>query len=652
MSSSKNAEVQERAVQFEKRIITFLNNLKFDDVAGGTKFIINGKQVDAVAGHEDYLLVFECTLQKNVRSKIEQHRGNIKLLKEGFKTHPIYKKYKKFIFILSTYNNLLTQKDKELANKPTKMILWDKKFLEYYEELFGSLGKYAKYNLLGDLQVKPRVDGDISFPAFSTKLGDFEVYNFFIDPRKLLKVSYVARREVGKESYYQRLVKNNRLKQIGKYISEGGFFPNNIIISFEDIPKFSNLSDNLELGAYSLPNNINFGVLHFPNNYRSAWIIDGQHRLYSYKNIKKKDQIISVMAFKKLSREKQAEMFIDINEKQKAVDSNLIWDLEGQMRKHSKRGKISNIVKKLNDSEPFKDKIYIPLEGTGKRKKFKLTNFCVAIDKRKLAEITTESKVENPYYSGESEILVRNVSDALITYFTKITSMLNKEANEGFLLTNAGISVMLPLFERIISLKKRKITDKDIENYFLPLSKHLNSRSNNDLKEIRGTCASEGGRKKVFSEFALIIRETDKTFAPNVELPTSEILTDFEIFLRKNIIQILKQNNNWFKEDIPAEVQNNGKGRMRKNKGKHPEDYFDIGDCMKIIDYKKNWNIFKSIFEKSFRDKSDLQNSLRTIKYHRDKIFHGHVRKIPLNEEKLIDIYFNKLKESFSENEK
>ena len=68
----------------------------------------------------------------------------------------------------------------------------------------------------------------------------------------------------------------------------------------------------------------------------------------------------------------------------------------------------------------------------------------------------------------------------------------------------------------------------------------------------------------------------------------SVILTDFEIFLRKNIIRILKQNNNnWFTENIPAEVQSNGKGKMRKHKGSHPEDYFDIGDCMKIVDYKK-----------------------------------------------------------------
>jgi len=51
-------------------------------------------------------------------------------------------------------------------------------------------------------------------------------------------------------------------------------------------------------------------------SYKSAWIIDGQHRLFSYSGHPKASKgLLSVLAFEGLPPSKQAELFIDINAK-------------------------------------------------------------------------------------------------------------------------------------------------------------------------------------------------------------------------------------------------------------------------------------------------------------------------------------------------
>ena len=65
------------------------------------------------------------------------------------------------------------------------------------------------------------------------------------------------------------------------------------------------------------------------NAYAIAYIIDGQHRLYGYANSQYKDSnTIPVVAFDGLDSIEQLQLFMDINENQKAVSANLRLDLE------------------------------------------------------------------------------------------------------------------------------------------------------------------------------------------------------------------------------------------------------------------------------------------------------------------------------------
>ena len=75
------------------------------------------------------------------------------------------------------------------------------------------------------------------------------------------------------------------------------------------------------------------GLVHLPKNYQSAFIIDGQHRLYGYANNDwKYKNSIPVVAFENLPIEEQVKMFVDINHKQKSVSKNLLTTIIADLK--------------------------------------------------------------------------------------------------------------------------------------------------------------------------------------------------------------------------------------------------------------------------------------------------------------------------------
>src|SRR3989344_2754021 len=114
-------ESKKIGTKFEKDIITLLKELEFSDVDGARDdFIFGGVQVDAVAGWEDVLLVFECTTKKNLgkkdlSEKISSFRGKMSLIRSGLLVDSTYKHYKKIWFILATKNIEIRKVDIDLA---------------------------------------------------------------------------------------------------------------------------------------------------------------------------------------------------------------------------------------------------------------------------------------------------------------------------------------------------------------------------------------------------------------------------------------------------------------------------------------------------------------------------------------------------------
>ena len=113
------------------------------------------------------------------------------------------------------------------------------------------------------------------------------------------------------------------------FIDEVDNFPNSLIISIDTKGKdlqFDQSATKVE-GALS-----KLGILHLPKKYHSAYIIDGQHRLYGYSDsIYAKSNTIPVVAFVNLDRSEQLKLFMDINENQKSVSKTLRVTLNRDM---------------------------------------------------------------------------------------------------------------------------------------------------------------------------------------------------------------------------------------------------------------------------------------------------------------------------------
>ena len=274
---SKNEEsIQKRAAAFEGDIIKFLKNLDFQDVNGGSAFKVNGIQVDACGGHEDTLLVIECTTakkreEKSIREKLKAFRGSIPILSKGFHKAPQYQRYTKIKYVLATRNLELRDVDKKFAEESPKIDLWDEKFILYYQNLYSVIGSATKYNLLGEMGIEPRTKSLIQVPAWTTLMSNSTVYLFFIEPQKLLQASYVARREIGNEKYYQRILQKTRIGHIKEFLKKGKSFPNSIVIAFNKPPVFTPYP---EIGKQYpwWPDGMGFGCLTFPANYRLSLI--------------------------------------------------------------------------------------------------------------------------------------------------------------------------------------------------------------------------------------------------------------------------------------------------------------------------------------------------------------------------------------------
>ena len=124
------------------------------------------------------------------------------------------------------------------------------------------------------------------------------------------------------------MLKKSRLKTIREYIANAGIFPTNIVINVDKnrlaFEKLHQETDDKESGTA--------GWLDIRAAYKSAWVIDGQHRLFAYSGLPEAAKSkLCVVAFDNLAPSQQAKLFIDINAKQKSVKQSLLMELVAEL---------------------------------------------------------------------------------------------------------------------------------------------------------------------------------------------------------------------------------------------------------------------------------------------------------------------------------
>ncbi len=243
---------------------------------------------------------------------------------------------------------------------------WSIDALKYYDKVSSVLGEWTRYEIFKDFDLFLESSGTYTEDALKISQGNNKLYIFGMHPDALLKICYVSRRSSTKSLAYQRLLSKNRVREIHDYLLNSNvLLPNAIILAFDNTStiKFDHTNKKIDL----------------PKVYCSAWIVDGQHRVFGFLKNKKYYGVpenqykyfqLPVIAFKDADEKTQSKVFIDINYYQKKIDPSLLCDLSTVIKNlKSELTWASLLVKELNSrSDVLQDRIKVSeLDSRGKK---------------------------------------------------------------------------------------------------------------------------------------------------------------------------------------------------------------------------------------------------------------------------------------------
>lgn len=644
-------------IAFEDEVWTTIANLGFEHLNKDRNFKMPysddpklTQQIDVFAADDETILFIECKATEG-----EPKKGNFKEVIEaiGGKKAGIHKAIRKVFpdskhklkFIFATNNYILSEPDKERLDN-FNILHFDEETVQYYQDLTKHLGLSARFQLLGNLfegQDIPELQNKI--PAIEGKMGGHTYYSFSIEPEKLLKIGYVLHRNAANKKLmptYQRLIKKARLKSVQEFVEDGGFFPNSIIIDINTNRKklrFDKSGSQVDDALSKI------GVLYLPKKYRSAFIIDGQHRLYGYANSEYKSKnSIPVVAFINLARKEQVRLFMQINENQKAVpknlrntlNSNLLWSSDN-LNEQVKALKLQ-IAQDLGEekSSPLFDRVIVGENP-------KTPTRCITIDTIKIGfdrsnffgQFTKNAiKADGSFYKGNNDDTYDKFFPFIQECFRQIKEGIPEEwntgeANDGFLSINAGIESLIRIFNDIVDHLKKAETIKpksdrtedlikEVSYYLDPLIdyfKGLGSEQKLVLRKSYGT----GGRARYWRVLQKAINTSRPEFNPDgmtkywndeakaFNEASFKMIRDLETFMKEDFNNRLKTayGDNWYKSGVPKTVYDSANQRAsdKNYEAKTKAEEVEPWECLNIIDYRKiatygkNWS---EIFEKHY----------------------------------------------------
>lgn len=366
----------------EDRIWILLYKLGYP-VLSGHNFTFKCNTTDAVGGKrkiqvfakdDETCFVVECKSReqrgtRSLQKELQETEESKKSISDSIRKHFGVGYKPKIIWVYVTSNIIWSQSDIEKANFCNIHVVTEND-LQYFETFSNHLGTAGRFQFLSEFLQGQRIPNleNVRVPAIKGRFGSRVFYSFAISPRHLLKISFVNHQAISHPDSgpaYQRMINKGRIKKIRDFISNGGFFPTNILVNFTDKCRFDYLQKE-----NTIDDGIKFGWLYLPNKYKSAWIIDGQHRLYGFTNIDDKflDETLFVLAFEVLDKKTEAELFITINHEQKSVPKSLLVSLQADLKLGSDDPKEalsalgSALIKSLSldASSPFFRRVIVP----------------------------------------------------------------------------------------------------------------------------------------------------------------------------------------------------------------------------------------------------------------------------------------------------
>lgn len=427
--------------------------------------------LDALFAHENIFVVVEDTSlskQKNIKAHFEQkaqyfrHLTNNKeeLLNTLRSKFPKFRGYLQrhakystpefsFVYVYSSLNDI---DNKYVKRNNDIFTCLDYARLQYFMSLSRTIHKSARFELLKflgfDLQ-------DIGVHTSSSQLYKYEglllpevpsgfpeghkIVSFLVDPKMLLEASYVLRADSwhDEDCLYQRLLIKNKINNMREFLTgKRRVYINNIIATLPDDTVVRNKAGQL-VNAIS-PKKIQAVSIEFPRRFNAIGIIDGQHRIFSYhEGADKLDSRIALL------REKQhllitgiiypptttkpkkyrfeAELFLEINDKQKRVKGDLKQAIERIITPSSPIAIARAVVSGLAISGPLCGKLEVHFFDRGKIK----TTSIVSYGMRHIVSLDADHSFYRKW-RGHQKDSIRSKPSVLNSYIDYCTKQINQ----------------------------------------------------------------------------------------------------------------------------------------------------------------------------------------------------------------------------------
>ena len=617
------------------------------------------KKIDVFAVIDNVILIVECKCaitpntnfngNKIVGEIAEIQKGAASFLKKLYPNHTV-------IYGLATKNYSIGKAIKKRMDEDNIYLL-DENKLEYYEYLNKSLATASRYQFFAEIFKKKEVHGFQSTKVNAIQKENKDnstTYTFFIKAKDLLRIAYVFHTESFLDTDkkgYQRLVKPARRKQIEKYIKGGGFFPNSLIVSLNEEIKYEKVED---VDPFT-----EMGTLTLPNKYASAFIIDGQHRLYGYANLGDKyNDILPVTAFTDLDTENQVQLFIDINSKQKPVPPSLLLDLRSDLwwGSDNVNEAISALRTRLitnlgsSNSSPLQNRIKIVQKQSTKLRcitvdyllKYGLnkTNFFGKYRGRTYLHAGWFLSKEDVTKKSYNKALTKS-QDFLEFIFAKIQNSIpdmwnaGKQGPKAFISMNIGVFSIIRLCDHILKFRKEEgdvfktMGGEEIANHvWTHLScviEHIGNLNDEALVTFRGY--STGGINETAVKEFLVVLNTNNAKITSPTLVnylknkkskfndhTKLIVEDLEIKIKEITLDKLKKKypneKDWYEKGVTKEIQIASNTQWIQNDREGDEwNFFYLLDYQAIILFNKNelLPVFTRIGEEQKSNKDKLK---------------------------------------------
>jgi len=650
--SVKMRKPKQHDVAFRDRVWSTFARLNFDIMNQGDGIELDTgargrkQHVSVLAGDDEVILIITCLssetlrtthLKHEVQSAIDSREEILRFLRQQFPG-------RKVKFIIAT-NNLAVTRSAQDSIEAADIVHMDEDSIDYFMLLAEHLGKAARYQLLGGLFAGQRIPAlDPEVHAIRGRMGGLLYYFFAIEPDRLLKLAYILHRNKANSSLmptYQRLIKKSRLQAVSRFVDDGGFFPNSIIINLETgsrAPRFDPVS---KAGDGPV-----LGTLYLPRTYRAAYVIDGQHRLYGYANSDRAtSELVPVVAFVNLPRSEQVRLFMQINENQQAVPKNLrntlnadlLWD-SSDLREQVRALKL-RIAQHLGEAKtsPLYSRIIL---GENPRSAIR----CLTIDAisngltrgNYLGSFYKASTKEvGTFYLGTNDatfdVLVPFIERCLLHVRDGLgTQWALGGGDGGFVFINTGVESLLRIFGDVVDdliattgVDPRSSSTEELFTLTTPyldlVIEHLRSLTSEQAAEYRRMYGS-GGSTRYWRRLQAAIRQGRPDFAPpglvsfledeakafNTE--SYEMIRELESFLNRDVRRRLEDKfggARWFHLGVPRKVRESALLLMaQKNVELDPDDQVEAWDCLYFIDYQtimvQSQEIWLELFAKQY----------------------------------------------------